>query len=351
MPPLPPSDLDHILAHTQGLWEELRGRRIFITGGTGFFGCWLLESFAWANDKLDLNSTAAVLTRNPAAFQIKAPHLASHPAIQFHRGDVRDFAFPEGEFSHVVHAATEADLQVMAGDPLQVFDVNVEGARRVLEFARRSGVRRFLFTSSGAVYGRQPADLDRIPEDFSGGPNPIDTQSAYGIPGEAKRAAESLCALYALQFGLETMVARCFAFIGPHLPLDGKFAVGNFIRDALRGSTIQVKGDGTPYRSYLYASDLAIWLWTILFRGHPAQAYNVGSETGMTIGEVAQAVRDSVTPPPPVQIGQPSNPSQPSSRYVPSTLKARTELGLRETVDLRDGIRRTGLWHQQNRSN
>ena len=239
----------------------------------------------------------------------------------------------------------------MAGDPLQVFDVNVEGARRVLEFARRSGVRRFLFTSSGAVYGRQPADLDRIPEDFSGGPNPIDTQSAYGIPGEAKRAAESLCALYALQFGLETMVARCFAFIGPHLPLDGKFAVGNFIRDALRGSTIQVKGDGTPYRSYLYAADLAIWLWTILFRGHPAQAYNVGSETGMTIGEVAQAVRDSVTPPPPVQIGQPPNPSQPSSRYVPCTLKARTELGLRETVDLRDGIRRTGLWHQQNRSN
>ena len=328
------------------MWEALRGRRIFITGGTGFFGCWLLESFAWANDKLDLNSTAVVLTRNPASFQIKAPHLASHRAIQFHRGDVRDFAFPEGEFSHIVHAATEADLQVMAGDPLQVFDVNVEGTRRVLEFARRSGVQRFLFTSSGAVYGCQPADLDRIPEDFNGGPNPIDIQSAYGIPGEAKRAAESLCALYALQFGLETMIARCFAFIGPHLPLDGKFAVGNFIRDALRGGPIQVKGDGTPYRSYLYAADLAIWLWTILFRGQTTRPYNVGSEAGLTIAGVAQAVRNGFTPPPAIQIAHAPNPPSPPSRYVPTTHRVRTELGLRETVDLSEGIRRTLTWYK-----
>ena len=59
------------------------GKRLFITGGTGFFGCWLLESFVWANDKLDLNAQAMILTRNPQAFQRKAPHLASHPAIQF----------------------------------------------------------------------------------------------------------------------------------------------------------------------------------------------------------------------------------------------------------------------------
>ena len=98
-------DLDHILTHTRDLWEELRDQRIFITGGTGFFGCWLLESFAWANDKLNLNAEALVLTRNYEAFLKKAPHLATNPAIKFHIGDVKDFVFPEGKFSHLIHSA------------------------------------------------------------------------------------------------------------------------------------------------------------------------------------------------------------------------------------------------------
>src|SRR4051812_34692048 len=100
------SDLDHVLAHTAPLWGELRGRRLFITGGTGFFGCWLLETFCRANDELGLKAQATILTRRPGAFADKADHLANHPAVRLAKGDVRDFAFPPGEFSHVIHAAT-----------------------------------------------------------------------------------------------------------------------------------------------------------------------------------------------------------------------------------------------------
>jgi len=336
------ADLEHILAHTQGLWEELRGQRLFITGGTGFFGCWLLESFAWANDKLGLDASALVLTRDPSAFAKKAPHLAAHPAIQLHVGDVRSFEFPAGRFSHIIHAATEASARLNEEDPLRMLDTIVQGTRRALDFARHCGATKFLLTSSGAVYGRQPPDLTHIPEDYPGGPDPTDPRSAYG---EGKRVAEMLCVLYARQYGLQAKIARCFAFVGPYLPLDAHFAIGNFIRDGLQGGPIQVKGDGTPYRSYLYAADLAIWLWTILLRGEPCRPYNVGSEFGLTIKDLAYMVAHASGPHVELQIAWQPAPSKPAERYVPSTQQAQSELSLRQRVDLGESIQRTIAWH------
>lgn len=338
------NDLDHVLAHTRGLWEELRGQRIFITGGTGFFGCWLLESFVWANDKLGLEASAVVLTRNPEAFRAKAPHLASHPAIQLYTGDIRSFDFPPGRFSHVIHAATEASARLIAEDPLTMFETIVEGTRRALEFARQSGARKFLLPSSGAVYGRQPPEITHISEDYCGGPDTSEPGSAYG---EGKRAAELLCTLYARQFGLEPKIARCFAFVGPYLPLDIHFAIGNFIRDGLRGGPIKVNGDGTPCRSYLYAADLAIWLWTILVRGNSLRPFNVGSETALTIRDVAQAVANLFEPPPGITTAHAPQPGRAADRYVPAARRAQTELGLREAFSLAEAISHTIEWYRR----
>ncbi len=187
------ADLDHILEHTHDLWDALRGERIFITGGTGFFGCWLLESFIWANQKLDLGAQAVVLTRAPEKFLRKAPHLASNPAVQLWQGDIRDFAFPPGQFSYIIHAATEASAKLNDEAPLEMLDSITAGTRRTLDFAARQPLKGFLFTSSGAVYGKQPPDLTHIPETYNGAPDPSDPRSAYG---EGKRYAELLCTIY-----------------------------------------------------------------------------------------------------------------------------------------------------------
>ena len=300
-PPLPSDDLGHILEHTRDLWEELRGNRVFITGGTGFFGAWLLESFAHANRRLGLKCRAFVLSRAPAAFRNKLPHLGGEEALEWVRGDVKTFAFPDGEFSHVIHAATESSLQMATERPLEMWDTVVCGTQHALEFAAAAKTAKFLLVSSGAVYGPQPGDMTHIPETYRGAPDIADAASSYG---EGKRAAELLCAIHARQGAFETKIARCFAFVGPHLPLDTHFAIGNFIRDAIAGNEIIIRGDGTPRRSYLYASDLTIWLWTILLKAAKNRPYNVGSSNDMSIAEVASAVASTESPSPEVRVMQ-----------------------------------------------
>jgi dTDP-glucose 4,6-dehydratase len=337
------ADLDHVLAHTQGLWENLRDSRLFLTGGTGFFGSWLLESFAYANDLLDLDARIVVLTRNAASFRRRARHLADHRNIVLLEGDVGSFTYPPGKFTHIIHAATETSPAGHELDPVTLFDRNVLGTRRVLDFANRASVQRLLFTSSGAVYGPQPLHLGHLSETHSGAPDPMFRSSAYG---ESKRAAEFLCAASAGNPGIDITVARCFAFVGPHLPLDANYAIGNFTRDALRGGPITIAGDGTSVRSYLYAADLAIWLWTILLRGQSCTAYNVGSDAPITILELAKTVAQVLCPEAEVIISGASQPGAHTSRYVPSITRARSELALEPRVDLREGIRRMGEWNR-----
>lgn len=341
-PPVSHQDLEYILENTAPLWEELRGRRIFLTGGTGFFGCWLLESFLAANEAFSLQAQAVVLTRSSNKFRERSPHLANSSAVELIDGDVRDFSFPAGEFPFVIHAATES-VQTNPSEPVEaLLSTIVDGTRRCLEFAETHHTGKFLLTSSGAVYGPQPSDMTHIAESYRGAPNVLHPNSVYG---EGKRMAEMLCALSAARTGMQTKIARCFAFVGPHLPLDAHFAIGNFIRDAMRGGPIAIQGDGTPMRSYLYAADLAVWLWKMLFRADSNCAFNVGSERDLSIRAVAEAVVASIQPGAEVQIAQSALAGAAVQRYVPSVRRAKEELQLREGISLAEAIRRTAAWH------
>ncbi|MDF2440046.1 MAG: dTDP-glucose 4,6-dehydratase [Abditibacteriota bacterium] len=346
MPPLPTADLEHVLNHTRAVWEALRGARIFLTGGTGFYGVWLCETFTHAVDRLQLDTTLTVLTRDIEKAKMRLPHLAAHHAIAWQRGDVRGFDFPSGSWSHVLHAATPASADFNENAPLEMFDTIVGGTRHVLDFAVHAGVRRFLLASSGAVYGRQPAQMSHVDEEYIGAPSWDDPNAAYA---QGKRAAEWLCGAYCKD-GIEPVVARGWAFVGPHLPLDTHFAIGNFIRDGLQSTSIRIGGDGTPLRSYLYAADLAIWLWTMLVNGQAGRAYNVGSPEAHSIREIAESVAACFLPAPKVLVAQTPREGVLPSRYTPSVQRARDELNLEPTIELEDAIRRTISWYQRNAS-
>lgn len=342
MKPLPSEDLEHVLTHTAPLWEAARGHRLFVTGGTGFFGTWLLESFAFCNRKLHLNAQMTVLTRDPRALLTKLPHIGEEPSIKPLQGDVRSFDFPEGQFDYVIHAAAPTSAEA-ASQPMALMRTILHGTERVIGFANGCGARRFLLTSSGAVYGRQPAAMSHVCEDYIGSPRWLESEAVYA---EGKRVSEQMCSIAAKDCDTLFSIARCFAFVGPHLPLDQHFAIGNFIGDALAGRPIAIAGDGTPRRSYLYAADLAVWLWTMLFRAPGRVPINVGSGRDVSIRELAEVVAKTLAPGTKIEVAKQAMQGAGPARYVPSVKRAEELLGLRETVGLEEAIRRTAVWYR-----
>jgi dTDP-glucose 4,6-dehydratase len=335
-------DREHVLAHTAGLWDGLRGERIFMTGGTGFVGTWLVEAFVAANAAHDLGATAVLLSRDPQRFAERAPHLARDNAVQLVAGDAADLTPPEGRFAFVVHAATER----YDGDDaarLRSLERDTAATRRMLDFAKNAGTRRLLFTSSGAVYGNQPATLERVAETYSGLPDPADPRAAYG---HGKRLSELACAASARAGGFDAVIGRLFTFVGPHLSLGAGFAVVDFMADILAGRAIRIGGDGTAVRSYLYGADLAIWLWTLLLRGAPGRAYNVGSAQPLTIRALAELMAAELSPGTAIEVAHRTVAGAAGARYVPSVDRAESELGLRVRVPLADALRRTYDFHR-----
>jgi len=333
-------DLIHVFDKVGHLWENFRGERLFITGGTGFFGKWLLETLLYANQQLDLGCRVTVLSRNPVAFAVSNPHLSDPALVSFVTGDVRDFVFPEGRYKYVIHASTDV---VAPTDAVDLFSSCVDGTRRVLDFARQARCTDFLLVSSGAVYGRQPDDMETIPETYAGAPDIRNIRSAYG---EGKRCSEWLTNAYGELYAFNVKIARCFAFVGPHLPLDKHFAIGNFIFDTLADKEIVIQGDGTAYRSYLYAADLAVWLWTILIRGVAGVVYNVGGDEAISIAGLAQRVTQLAGSHHEVKVMTPHDPANKPDRYIPDVNKAALDLGLTCEISLDEAIHRTLQWNR-----
>jgi nucleoside-diphosphate-sugar epimerase len=310
----------------------LTGRHILMTGGTGFLGRSLLDYLTESAALHGADFRVTVMSRTPERFLQQWPRYAAAGWLSMKSGDLNNFPALDGPVTDVIHAA--GDSHEVASKLLWIEQI-VGGTRAALDWAVRAGAHRFLLTSSGAVYGRQPADMARLEETYCGAPPTTADSSVYG---QAKRLAEQLCTIYGGVGGLDTVIARCFAFTSPHVPLDGPYAIGNFIRDALQSDVIRVRGDGRAVRTYLYGRDMAHWLMTLLTSGAAGEAYNVGSDQPVAMAELAALVAAVVSPGKPVVIENSMIDDGVRSTYVPDIGKA-GRLGLKVETALREAIR------------
>ena len=323
--------------------DFLKNKSIFITGGTGFFGQAFLDLISTHGK--DLSCKLHLLSRDPDLFLQKNPRYKHIPQLSFQKDDVTQFSFTEKTVDYIFHWATPADAQFNKEHPLLMAETITQGMKRVLDYAVYSKAKKVLFTSSGAVYGAQPETISHLPETYLGAPLTNSTQSAYG---EAKRYAEFMGCTYAEKFNFDFKIARCFAFAGKNLQHGRGFAFADFIDQARHHQDIHIQSDGSAIRSYLDTEDLMIWLLALLEKGKNSEPYNIGSDSEISIRQLAELIAKKTTPPVQVFLEKKSNPQQTGSssvprtgqRYVPSVEKAKTELDVKIWTDLETAIKK-----------
>lgn len=318
---------------------NLNSKKILITGGSGFFGKSIL-SFLKKESSL---SKVIILSRNPDSIKKYFNLNDFNFDIDLISHDIKNEIMIEESIDFIIHAATESSTSLSKDNPLLMRSTIVDGTKNVLQFAVKNHTKRVLFVSSGAVYGKnsnisyglKESDFNKV--DF------LDPLSSYSL---SKQHAEHLCTLYATKYNISFVIARCFAFVGPYLPLNAHFAIGNFINDAINGNDIIIKGDGNTIRSYLFADDLAEWLLTILLSGSDSEAYNVGSKNKISIYNLANKVIEALESQSNVRIM--SEPSDLIDSYFPNTDKIVNDLNVVEKHSLIDAIKITAKHHLKN---
>jgi dTDP-glucose 4,6-dehydratase len=306
-----------------------KGKNIFVTGGTGFFGKWLLETFIYLNEIHQLDIKVTALTRSVENFKREHPSLFGHSNFTFTEGDIRSFSYPKENFDLIIHAATEASAELNKSNPSLMRSTIMGGTKRICEFAKKIECRRILFTSSGAAYGPQPENMSYMLESFMDNPqfNCDDAYASSKLQSEEYFTKHAHC---------DVVIARCFSFAGPYLPLNGSYAFGSFINDVLNGRDIEIKSDGSAVRSYLYAADLVVWLLRIASKGIDREIYNVGSSKAINIKDLAESISGGKVKVNVLGVNQGDK-----NIYVPDISKAKKELGLKEYTSLDSAISKT----------
>jgi dTDP-glucose 4,6-dehydratase/UDP-glucuronate decarboxylase len=355
-------DLDHIVDDLEDVFDEMAGTRLLITGGGGFLGYYLVQGVLHWNDRGTERRRISLSVFDNYARGVPPwlEALAGREDLTLVRHDVRG-PLPDAmpEFQYIVHAAGIASPTYYRAHPLETMDANIDGLRRLLEYARERverslDFRGFLFFSSSEIYGDPAPSHIPTPEDYRGNVSCTGPRACYD---ESKRYGETLCVVFANHYGVPVRMARPFNNYGPGLKISDRRVIPDFARDVMNDRDIVLLSDGTPTRTFCYAADAVAGYYRALVRGRDGEPYNIGIDRPeLSMAELAERLAETarqllgytgsvVTGTSAESVYLVDNPG----RRCPDLSKSKSELGFNPSILIDEGLRRAVTWYHYHR--
>lgn len=355
------ADLDYIV---DGLSEEfpaLSGKRLLIIGGAGFLGYYLVQAVLHWNKVSGAAPVDLIVYDNYARGVPEwLSALEDNPHLTLKKHDVIDpLPVDLGHVDYLIHAASIASPTFYRLHPLATMDANVDGLRRLLDYARDEAnagrpLEGFLFYSTSEIYGDpDPASIP-TPETYRGNVSCTGPRACYD---ESKRYGETLSVTFAHAHNVPVKIARPFNNYGPGLKITDRRVLPDFARDVLNGRDIVMLSDGAPTRTFCYIADAIVGYYKILIRGRAGEPYNIGIETPeismATLADMVVSQARELFDYSGKVVFQESADTEyltdNPNRRSPIIEKARTELGYDPKIGVDEGLKRALLWYADNR--
>ena len=327
--------------------ELLHHAHILVAGASGLIGSLLVSTLHDLNEKLGLELTIVAVARHTQHMQELFSHCADVHIVSLDVGDSQQVAafargLSEKPLTHIIHAASPANPSLFAHSPVETMNSNIQGLINLVSLARQGTPARFVYISSGEVYGYTHG-WHVMKEDEQGELDPLSVRSCYP---QAKRASETLGVSAMSEYNIPFVIARLSHVFGPgFLGSDNRISA-DFFKRAAAGQPIELRSAGLDHRTFIYVSDCVSGILSLLTVGQAGVAYNVtNSDNLTTVADFSSLI--AITAHVPFSHGQAQPGWQENTSLQRATALDDTrlkQLGWMPTVSLEEGITRTLSW-------
>ena len=334
--------IDRIKIHS----NDISGKTVLLSGGSGFIGRYFVEIFRRLNAGILDKPAHVIILDNLITGKTCIAKQSNDENIEFITHDIiKPFQY-NGKLDFVIHAAGIASPYYYRAFPMETLDVAITGTRNMLELSEASDAR-FIFFSSSEIYGDPETKNVPTSENYRGN---VSCQGPRACYDESKRVGETITYIFHTQIGVKTNVIRPFNIFGPGMLENDYRVLPNFAGKIKKGLPLQIYGDGSQTRTFCYITDAIFGFFMIILKGIPGEAYNIGNsnpEISM-IGLVEKIEKVLSKKLMYHLIDYPdSYPQDEPMRRSPDISKAQIQLGFDPGVEIENGLSKFLSWSKE----